>query len=120
MNHRHDLKQQYKMTPKAMGVYSIRNLVNGKRLVAVSRDLDKAYNSHQFQLKYGVHKNPALQADWNHDGEGNFVYEILERVSVDGRPGADPSIELNRLEQEWLERLQPYDERGYNQRKKSH
>lgn len=119
MDNHQTLKQHYKQAVKPMGVYCIRNTINGKCLVSVSRDLGKAYNSHQFQLKYGVHTNKELQADWKQFGEDKFVYEILEQIPIDGKPVSDPSFELKKLENIWLKKLQPYDERGYNERKKT-
>ncbi|MGI8789093.1 MAG: hypothetical protein ACR2HG_15235 [Pyrinomonadaceae bacterium] len=42
-------------------------------------------------------------------------YEILEELEP--RENLDNKRELNFLEDLWLEKLQPYGERGYNERK---
>lgn len=45
-----------------------------------------------------------------------FVFEILEVVTVKDDPNFNLSDEVKLLEQLWLEKLQPYGERGYNTR----
>jgi hypothetical protein len=42
------------------------------------------------------------------------VFEILEVVQVKDDPNFNLKDELTLLEQIWLEKLQPFGERGYN------
>jgi hypothetical protein len=65
-------------------------------------------------LKIGSHRNKALQQDWNEYGEQKFVFEILETVTVKDDPNFNLSDELTLLEMIWLEKLQPFGEKGYN------
>jgi group I intron endonuclease len=110
-----DLKREYKETARPMGVFQIRNLTNEKVFVGSSTNLDGIFNRHRFQLNAGAHPNKALQADWNSSGEENFAFEILEELEP--RENLDIKKELEFLEDLWLENLQPFGERGYNERK---
>lgn len=102
-----------------MGVFLIRNNVNDKVLLGVSLNLDGVINRHEFQLKNGAHANKALQADWNALGSSNFAFEIVDELTPSQDPARDYRQELALLEKLWLEKLQPFAERGYNERKKT-
>jgi hypothetical protein len=109
-----ELKQAYKEMKTEAGVYQIRNTVNGKALVVVTSNL-KTMQGKQFQLQMGSHMNRQLQADWKQFGEDAFVFEVLE-VLEDKDEGALARQEsLKHLEQKWLDKLQPFGDRGYNQ-----
>jgi group I intron endonuclease len=110
-------KQNYKLNPPAMGVFQIRNLSNEKVFVGSSMNLEGIFNRHEFQLKMGGHPNKDLQKDWNALGAENFAFEILEELEP--RENLDDKAELTFLEDLWLEKLEPYGERGYNERKKT-
>ncbi|HEY8560020.1 MAG TPA: GIY-YIG nuclease family protein [Pyrinomonadaceae bacterium] len=110
-----DLKREYLETARPMGVFQIRNLENGKIYVGSSLNLDGILNRHRFALSAGGHRSKALQADWNALGPEKFAFEILEELEP--RPNLDSKRELAFLEDLWLEKLEPYDEKGYNERK---
>ncbi len=65
-------------------------------------------------LSSGHHENKALQKEWNEYGPDKFVFEILEVVQVKDDPNFTLEDELTLLEMIWLEKLQPFGERGYN------
>ena len=96
------------------GVFQVRNTVNGKILLGSSLNLEGPLNSHKFMLTIGRHRNEALQKEWNEFGADKFVFEILETVEAGDDPAFNISDELTLLEQIWLEKLQPFGERGYN------
>ena len=62
--------------------------------------------------------NRALQAEWRELGSDKFVFEILDELKATEGPGHDYREDLAFLEGLWLEKSEPYGERGYNQRKK--
>jgi group I intron endonuclease len=109
------LKEQYKQTLTPMGVYQIKNLVNGKVFVGSSKNLPGKINSHRFQLKQGSHMNRALQQDYSHFGEDRFSFTILDYLEPGMDPKHDYTEDLKVLEEIWMERLQPYGDRGYHQ-----
>ncbi|MBP0726603.1 GIY-YIG nuclease family protein [Bacillus sp. RG28] len=117
---RKEIIKEYKQTHRPMGVYQIKNNVNDKILVGGSLNLDGIYNREKFTLKLGMHINKDLQKDWKEFGEENFLFEVLEQI----KPKEEIIIhqdelkkykyELEKLENKWLDKLQPYGERGYN------
>ena len=113
-----ELKKEYQQNHPAMGVYQIRNLVNGKVLIGSALNLTGALNSPKFQLTAGSHVNKSLQAEWREFGSESFVFEILDELTATEGPGHDYRADLAFLEEFWLEKEQPYGERGYNQKKK--
>lgn len=108
------LIREYKMAHRPMGVYRVRNTVNGKSLVGATTDLHAMLNRHRAQLRLQAHTNRALQADWNELGPEAFAFEVLDTLAPPGRPDYDPSGDLRVLEDLWLARLTPFDDRGYN------
>ena len=102
-----------------MGVFQIRNLVNEKVFIGSSLNLDGIFNRHEFQLKMGGHPNKPLQSDWNAFGSENFAFEILEEVFPRENPGYNYREDLEVSEDLWLEKLEPYGDKGYNERKKT-
>ncbi|MGA9116742.1 MAG: GIY-YIG nuclease family protein [Bacteroidota bacterium] len=114
MKSRADLKREYKERRKPAGVFRIRNKANGKIMLGSSLNLEGPLNSHRFMLTIGSHRNEVLQKEWSEFGSGAFEFEILETVKVKDDPHFDISDELTLLEEIWLEKLQPFGERGYN------
>ena len=58
--------------------------------------------------------NKATQRDFNEGGEGSFSFEILDHLKPREDMKGDYAEELEILEEMWLEKLQPYNENGYN------
>ena len=111
---RKEIHREYRERGKPSGVYQVRNLTNGKALLGSSLNLEGLLNRHRFTLKFNSHPNKELQKDWNELGPDQFVFEILEVVQVKDDPSFNLKDELTLLEQIWLEKLQPFGERGYN------
>jgi group I intron endonuclease len=112
------LIREYKETQRPMGVYQVRNTVNGKLLIGTSVDLPSILNRERAQLRLGGHRNRALQQDWNEHGAEAFEFEILDTLPPSDKPGYKPADDLKELEALWLEKLEPFEERGYNSRPK--
>lgn len=108
------LSREYKETPRAMGIYRVLDTVNGKSLVGSTPDLPAMLNRQRTQLKMGGHRNRALQEDWLAHGEEAFRFEVLDTLEPSDEPGADPAADLATLEALWLDKLQPYGDRGYH------
>ena len=113
-----ELIREYKQNHPQMGVWQIRNMVNGKVLIGASQNLPGILNRHQFALKLGSHQNRILQAEWNELGSENFAFEILDEITPNEEGGNDYLADLAFLEELWIEKLNPFGERGYNERKK--
>ena len=111
---RRELNREYAERVKPAGVYQVKNLSNEKVLLGSSLNLEGPLNRHRFMLKIGSHTNKTLQKDWNEFGAEKFAFEILEEVQRKDDPTFNLSDELTLLEMIWLEKLQPFGERGYN------
>ncbi|HTY00877.1 MAG TPA: GIY-YIG nuclease family protein [Bacteroidota bacterium] len=109
-----DMKREYKERKKPAGVFQVKNTANGKILLGSSLNLEGPLNSHKFMLTMGSHRNEDLQKDWNTYGPDHFVFEILEVVKISDDPNFNLEDELTLLEQIWIEKLQPFGEKGYN------
>ena len=111
---RKEINREYQERVKPSGVFHVKNLANGKVLLGSSLNLEGPLNKHRFMLRINSHPNNELQRDWNELGESQFSFEILEIVQVQDNPNFNLNDELTLLEEIWLEKLQPFGERGYN------
>ena len=102
-----------------MGVFLIRNMANEKVFLGAGLDLVGTMNRHKFQLTRGIHPNLRLQGDWNEFDSSNFAFEILDQITPQDDPAFDSRAELEFMEKLHLQELQPFGERGYNERKLS-
>jgi hypothetical protein len=112
-----ELKKQYKQTVQPMGIYQIRNIISGKLFIGSSKNLPGKLNSVKFQLEHGSHPNNELQNDFNNSDEKNFTYEVVDTLEPKEDPSYNYTKDLAVLEEMWLEKLQPFGEKGYNKRK---
>lgn len=108
------IKREYKEAAVAAGVYRVWNKQRDRSLVGSSVNVNAILNRHRTELRAGGHRNRELQSEWNEVGEDGFVFEVLDMLPPSDKPGYDVKGELRVLEELWLERLQPYGERGYN------
>ncbi|NIA23905.1 MAG: GIY-YIG nuclease family protein [Proteobacteria bacterium] len=116
MKTRKEIKDEYKKRKFRMGIYQIRNTVNGKIFVGNSMDLDAIWNRQRMELQLGTHRNKKLQKDWNSYGEENFKYEILAELKQDEKKKINYRDELKELGKLYMDELQPFKEKGYNTR----
>ncbi len=112
-NHK-KLRAEYKLARKPAGIFMLRNKANGKILLGSSFNLHGPLNRLKFELATGMHKNRELQEDWNRLGAGQFSFEIVDSFLPKDDPAFDISAELAVLEELWLEKLQPFGDKGYN------
>ena len=111
---RKQLKQDYLQTRRPMGILLIRNNQSDKVFLVASVDLPGAVNRQRFQLNSNGHPNQQLQTDWNQLGSAAFSFEIVDELAPRADTKLDYRAELTSLEDLWLEKLQPFGERGYN------
>ena len=116
---RRELSEQYARTPRAMGIFQIRNVKRGRIYVGASVDLEASRNRHEFSRTMPRTPIGELLGDWQADGGDAFVFEVLDRLEPpgEGEPAKDAAAskrELDALLALWLEQLQPYGARGYN------
>jgi hypothetical protein len=114
LNNKSELKRAYKENPPAAGIYRITNTVNGKVFLGKGMNVRGILNSQQMQLQFGSHKNSDLQQDYNRFGVEKFLFEVIDQLDPSNRSSDEIRQDLDELEELWMEKLQPYEERGYH------
>jgi group I intron endonuclease len=109
-----ELREEYKQKKFRMGVFQIRNTVNGKLFVGSSPNLEAIWNRHKSELKSGGHRNEKLQQEWRTFGEESFAFEVLSELAPQENEPANYQKELRQLEALFIDELQPFAERGYH------
>jgi hypothetical protein len=97
MDRKSELKRAYKETPKKMGVYRVFNRQSGRSLLECGRDVEARLNRHMTELRFGSHRNRALQEDWNRLGADAFAFEIVELLKPLDERDHDPTNDLEAL-----------------------
>ena len=88
-----------------VGIYQIRNTVNGKRYIGQSENLSHRKSCHFYNLVNQKHGNRYLQEDYNQNPEA-FVFEILCKCGKE---------DLLDLEKFYIEKYKSSDRKyGYN------
>ena len=88
------------------GIYSITNLINGKRYIGQSTNIQQRFVQHRSNLKKGKGENPHSLNAWNRYGEDNFMFEILLLCDEE---------DLDKMEKKFIEQYNTTDrEYGYN------
>ena len=100
-----------------MGVYIIKNLVNGKILIGKSKNMPGRINRHKFDFERNAENIQDLQKDYNQFGLERFSFEILDQLEPKEDPAYNYTEDLTVLEELWLEKLQPFGDKGYNIKK---
>jgi hypothetical protein len=118
-NRKKELKEQYRQTHTPMGIYQIRNTTNGKVFIGSALNLPGILTSNRLQLNAGHHPNKVLQAEWKECGGEHFEFEVLDELAATQGPDHDYRSDLAALAELWLDKLQPFGDRGYNGEKKS-
>jgi hypothetical protein len=113
MTDRRAVKQQYLQAATRAGVYSIRNLVSGRALVAASMNVHGALNRHRFELRQGTHRNKLLTQDWSLHGESTFTFEVIDLVKPSEDPAFDVARELEDLLALWRGEIPCHGDTGY-------
>lgn len=96
------------------GVYQIKNLENNKIFIGSARNIKKLEGL-KFQLNMGSFMNKALQKDWQKYGEDQFEISVLESFEETDEM-TSVAKKINEMKKAWLEKLQPYDEKGYHRK----
>ena len=109
--------REYKETPRPMGVYRVRNTVDGVSFVGSSVNVTGMLNRYRFELESGSGRDrdsdSALRDDWNRLGADAFDFEVLDTLKPLEEPGYDPGEGLRMLEELWCEKLVAAAERLY-------
>lgn len=87
-----------------IGIYTIINIINNKKYIGQSIDIENRFIRHKSELNNNRHINRHLQASWNKYGKDNFKFQIVEECTKE---------ELNKREKYWIKYYDTY-KNGYN------
>lgn len=90
-------------------IYKIENIVNGKKYIGLTNNINRRRVRHFTDLKCGVHDNSFLQKEYDIYGKEKFLFEVVYSGDV------DYSI-ISLKEKEYIEKYDSYYN-GYNQNK---
>ena len=91
-------------------IYTITNLLNNKKYIGSSSNMEKRKNKHLYLLKSNKHHSLSLQHSWNKNKPENYIFEIIETLSENQN--------MYEIEQYYLDLYKTYDkEYGYNMSK---
>lgn len=63
------------------GVYKIENINNGKKYIGSSKDIDKRFYQHRYELENKTHHSVKLQHAWSKSKDKDiFVFDVVEVV----------------------------------------
>lgn len=89
-----------------IGIYCIKNKINGKVYIGSSKNIDKRWKKHKYCLAGGYHENEHLQNSYNIYSKDNFEFLILEECKEE---------ELIEKEQYYLNAYKSCErDKGYN------
>jgi group I intron endonuclease len=60
------------------GIYCIKNTIDNRQYIGLSRDIRRRWNEHRSELRSNQHDNIYLQRAWNKYGEESFSFDIVE------------------------------------------
>ena len=91
---------------KICGVYEIVNVVNNKRYIGQSININTRFRAHKNKLRNNQHRNAYLQNAWNKYGENNFTFNIIKICS---------EADLDKFEKQYIVLYNTCDRKfGYN------
>lgn len=66
-----------------VGIYMIKNLINGKKYYGSSKNIEKRWKNHLNKLIKNKHENCKLQRAWNKYGQEHFEFKVIELTSIE-------------------------------------
>jgi hypothetical protein len=113
---RKEIIKNYKQLPVPMGIYQLKNLLNGKILIGSTKNLKARKNREWMSFETNTYPVKELQDAWNEAGEKGVAFEIVDVLEPKkDEPDYNYTKDLQFLEELWLDKLQPYGEKGYNE-----
>jgi hypothetical protein len=102
------LKEKYKQSKVAGGIYRVMNTNNGMYLFNYTPDIRARQNSFEFMVSTSTCFDNRVIKDWESLGGGVFSFEVLETLEKKKDQTREQFIaDLETLAQMWDEKLDP-------------
>lgn len=108
------LKERYKFASTYYGVIQIQNTRNKKIFIETVANLHNRWGYYQLNLNQNFYHGTPLQEDWLKDGPAAFTYTVLWQKETNDVVNMRQT--LKELQDQWLKKLQPFGDHGYNRR----
>ncbi|MHA3067221.1 GIY-YIG nuclease family protein [Lacticaseibacillus saniviri] len=105
--------QLYKQESTYYGVIQIKNSHDGKVYIDTVPNVKNRWHFYQLNLNRHFYRDTPLQRAWDEEGADAFTFEVLWQEKADDVINMRQT--LKDLKIKWLNKLQPYNQNGYNQ-----
>jgi hypothetical protein len=116
MLNKKQLTKNYKQQKQPAGIYAVHNKADNKMYIGTSKNLPAVVRRFEFTLTMGSFPYQELIDDYKNLGIENFEIKILDELEIKNETEKEIDIELNSLEELWIEKLKSDGVRFYNKK----
>jgi len=110
------LTKDYKQQKQPAGVYAVHNKVDNKMYIGTSKNLPAVVRRFEFTLQMESFPYQNLIDDYKKLGREKFEIKILDELELKNETEKEIDIELNYLEELWIEKLKSEGVSFYNKK----
>ena len=114
MINKKQIRKDYKQQKQPSGIYAVHNKVDNKMYIGTSKNLPAVVRRFEFTLQMDSFPYQDLIDDYKKHGKENFEMKILDEIEFKNETEKEITIELNSLEELWIEKLTVEGVRFYN------
>lgn len=110
------ISKDYKQQKQPAGIYAVHNKVDNKMYIGKSKNLPAVVRRFEFTLQMESFPYQELIDDYKKLGKDNFEIKILDELELKNETDKEITVELNSLEELWIEKLKSDGVRFYNKK----
>ena len=108
--------KNYKLLKQPAGVYAVHNKADNKMYIGTSKNLPAVVRRFEFTLLMESFPYQELIDDYKKLGKDNFEIKILDELELKNETEKEIDVELNSLEELWIEKLKDDGVSFYNKK----
>ena len=108
--------RDYKSLKQPAGVYAVHNKADNKMYIGASKNLPAVVRRFEFTLQMESFPYQELIDDYKKLGKDKFEIKILDELELKNETEKEIDIELNSLEELWIEKLKSEGVIFYNKK----
>lgn len=108
--------KNYKQLKQPAGVYAVHNKADNKMYIGTSKNLPAVVRRFEFTLQMESFPYQDLIDDYKKLGKDNFEIKILDELELKNETEKEIDVELNSLEELWIEKLKDDGVSFYNKK----